>query len=91
MNCWLTRQRDGNFMLTALKPSVHAVRGAGFDDAYVVPGDPVGFRNMCAGAVSLIWGLDAGLMRRLQSCRVAITGRQRDVDLQEGQSVATDC
>ena len=72
MHCWLTRCRGGDYMLTARKPTIQAVRGAGYDDAYIIPGDPIGLRHMCAAAVRLMWG--AAEIPLLTSCRVTITG-----------------
>jgi len=77
LNCWLTRCRTGNYLLTAFKPTIQPVRGAGFSDAYIIPGDPIGLRHLCAGAVKSIWGINAEDLPLLTSCKVTISGERR--------------
>lgn len=51
MTLWLTRQRDGAYMLTLEKPIIARIGlGTGFD-AYVAYGDPIGVRHLCAAIV----------------------------------------
>lgn len=47
MRLWLTRQHNGLYMVTKLKPVFAKVEGRDFEDAYIVPGEPVGERNFC--------------------------------------------
>jgi len=47
MKLWLTRQRNGLYMLTVKEPVFAKVDGRDFEDAYIVPGEPVGMRNFC--------------------------------------------
>jgi hypothetical protein len=47
MKLWLTRQRNGLYMLTVKEPIFTKVDGRDFEDAYIVPGEPVGMRNFC--------------------------------------------
>ncbi len=47
MKLWLTRQRNGLYMLTVKEPIFTKVEGRDFEDAYIVPGEPVGMRNFC--------------------------------------------
>jgi len=62
MKLWLTRQHNGLYMLTALKPIFEKVQGQEFEDAYVAPGEPVGMRNFCDLILKLI-NLDTPLKR----------------------------
>jgi hypothetical protein len=47
MKLWLTRQHNGLYMLTVKEPVFAKVDGRDFEDAYIVPGEPVGMRNFC--------------------------------------------
>ena len=47
MKLWLKRQRNGLYMLTVKEPIFTKVDGRDFEDAYIVPGEPVGMRNFC--------------------------------------------
>jgi hypothetical protein len=47
MKLWLTRQHNGLYMLTVKEPIFTKVEGREFEDAYIVPGEPVGMRNFC--------------------------------------------
>ena len=47
MKLWLTRQHNGLYMLTVKEPIFAKVEGRDFEDAYIVPGEPVGMRNFC--------------------------------------------
>lgn len=74
MHAWLTRQRDGNYMLTSLQPFVESLRGsAGVRDAYVRPGDVLGVRHLCPQIVRLVFHLPADLAP-LESVRVWLDG-----------------
>lgn len=54
MKLYLTRQKNGLYMLTKNRPIVHKVEGREFDDVYVEPGEPIGVRNLCDAIINLI-------------------------------------
>jgi len=54
MKLWLTRQRNGMYMLTKYKPVITLVEGRGYNDVYVVPGEPIGIRNLCDAILTLV-------------------------------------
>lgn len=72
MTLWLTRQRDGNYMLTRLRPLVTAVRGTRERDAYMLPGEPIGIRHLCAAGVAALIGVT---LEPLQSIQVEVSAR----------------
>ena len=45
------------------EPIISNVFGTDHDDVYVRPGDPIGFRNMCAPATAALLGADPGIDR----------------------------
>lgn len=47
MELYLTRQLNGQYMLTKYPPIIQDVDGIGKKDAYIVPGEPIGLRNVC--------------------------------------------
>jgi hypothetical protein len=57
-NLWLSRQRDGNYMLTFLKPNKYKVLGAAVQDFYIKPGEPIGIRHLCPGGVKTVFGVE---------------------------------
>ena len=73
IHTWLSRQRNGDYMLTALKPVLGQVGRSGAMDWYVRVSDPIGYRSMCADAVKLIWGIE---LEPLESVRVWSDGGQ---------------
>jgi hypothetical protein len=73
MELYLTRQKNGLYMLTAFEPIFAKVEGRDFDDAYVRPGEPVGMRNFCDLILKLI-KLDKPL-RRGQTIKIALDGK----------------
>ena len=73
MELYLTRQHNGLYMLTRLKPIMTLVEGRDFEDAYIVPGEPVGMRNFCDLILKLI-GIDKPL-KRGQSIKIELTGK----------------
>lgn len=73
MELWLTRQRNGMYMLTFNKPIIADVEGRGYKDAYVPPGDPVGIRNFCDLILKLI-GTESRL-NRLDSVKIELDGK----------------
>lgn len=72
MELWLTRQRNGMYMLTYHKPIICDVEGRGYQDAYVPPGDPVGIRNFCDLILKTV-NLE-GQLNRLESIKINLTG-----------------
>jgi hypothetical protein len=72
MELWLTRQRNGMYMLTLNKPIIADVEGRGYQDAYVQPGDPIGMRNFCDLILKIV-GLE-GKLNRLESIRINLEG-----------------
>jgi hypothetical protein len=72
MELWLTRQRNGQYMLTHNKPVICDVEGRGYEDAYVPYGDVVGIRNFCDLILKVV-NLDKPL-NRLESIKINLTG-----------------
>lgn len=62
MRLFLTRQHNGLYMVTKYKPVFAKVEGRDFEDAYIVPGEPVGERNFCDLILKLV-NLDTPLKR----------------------------
>lgn len=72
MRLWLTRQHNGLYMVTKYKPVFHKVDGRDFEDAYIVPGEPVGERNFCDLILKVV-NLDMPL-KRGESIEVELSG-----------------
>lgn len=72
MELYLTRQHNGLYMLTALKPILSRVEGRDFEDAYVAPGEPVGMRNFCDLILKLA-GIEKPL-RRGETVKILLSG-----------------
>lgn len=62
MRLFLTRQHNGLYMLTKLKPTFADVQGTDFVDAYIQPGEPIGIRNLC-NMILLVLGIESPLKR----------------------------
>lgn len=73
MELWLTRQRNGLYMLTHNKPLIADVEGRGYQDVYVPPGDPVGIRNFCDLILKLVGA--EGKLDRLDSIKIELDGK----------------
>jgi len=56
VRCYLTLQRNGQFMLTKYKPLIERVKGTRHEDVYMIPGEPLGIRHLCRGGVLMITG-----------------------------------
>lgn len=56
MRAWLTRQRDGKYMLTRFRPVEARVAGTRYTDMYVRAGDAMGWRHMCAEGTLALFG-----------------------------------
>ena len=48
MRLYLSRQRNGDYMLTERLPVVARVAGTLIDDVYMEPGEPAGVRGLCS-------------------------------------------
>lgn len=72
MKLWLTRQRNGLYMLTANEPIITKVEGRDFEDAYVAPGEPVGIRNFCDLILKLV-GIEKPL-KRGEKVQIVLSG-----------------
>lgn len=68
---WLSRQRNGLYMLTKGKPIKASVGTTTELDLYVPVGDAIGWRNMCPWSASCIWGAE---LAPLASVRVWVEG-----------------
>lgn len=77
MEVWMTRQRNGQYMLTKYKPIIAQVEGRDYTDAYVVPGEPIGVRNLCD---SLLKILDRKIeLKRGESVLIELSGKIIDL------------
>lgn len=74
---WLTRQRDGNYMLTAFKPVVATVAGTGQQDAYMRLGEPIGVRGLCTEGIRSFIGRELPPMEPTR-VRVSIDQEQTE-------------
>ncbi len=73
MEVWMTRQRNGQYMLTRYKPIMAMVEGRDYMDAYVVPGEPIGVRNLCDAILKI---LDKPLqLKRGESVLIELAGK----------------
>lgn len=72
MEMFLTRQRNGLYMLTKQKPIFAKVEGRDFEDAYFEPGEPIGIRNLCDLAL-MVFKLETPL-KRGQTIKVLLQG-----------------
>lgn len=45
-------------MATFLRPTWEKIRFTDTYDWYIVPGEPIGYRHLCAGGTKSIWGVD---------------------------------
>lgn len=82
MELWLSRQHNGLYMLTYLKPLLHQVEGRDFQDFYIQPGEPVGERNFCDLILKLV---SLPPLKKLESVRVIIEGRLNEVEGKQNQ------
>lgn len=74
MRLYLTRQLNGLYMLTALKPTFADILGSnGKVDAYIQAGEPIGMRNLCDRILILI-GMDKPL-KRCTTIEIELTGK----------------
>jgi hypothetical protein len=72
MRLWLSRQHDGTYMLSFLKPEQSMVLGTGHADLYFAAGEPVGMRHLCAEGVRSFFGRS---LEAMESVKVEISGK----------------
>lgn len=72
MQLYLTRQHNGLYMLTKLKPTFADVQGTDFVDAYIQPGEPIGIRNLC-NMILVVLGINSP-MKRCTTIEIELTG-----------------
>ena len=74
MKLYLTRQLNGLYMLTALKPTFADILGSnGKVDAYIQAGEPIGIRNLC-DKMLIVAGVDKPL-KRCTTIEIELTGK----------------
>ena len=74
MKLYLTRQLNGLYMLTALKPTFADILGSdGKVDAYIQPGEPIGIRNLC-DRILLVANINEPL-KRCSTVEIELTGK----------------
>jgi hypothetical protein len=74
MKLYLTRQLNGLYMLTALKPTFADILGSnGKVDAYIQAGEPIGMRNLCDRILILV-GMNKPL-KRCTTIEIELTGK----------------
>jgi hypothetical protein len=75
MKLWLSRQHDGRYMLTALRPVTAVIGRTGRYGVYARPGDPVLLRHLCEAMIeAMIPGIE---LEELHSVRVEVTAEMR--------------
>lgn len=72
MKLWAVRQRNGDVMLTALRPAWCEVRGTLTGDWYIQHGDPIGVRGLCPGGFKSMTQIDASELD--EPVRVELSG-----------------
>lgn len=77
MEVWMTRQRNGQYMLTKYKPVMAQVEGRDYMDAYVLPGEPIGVRNLCDALLKIM--NKPVTLKRGESILVELSGRVIDM------------
>jgi hypothetical protein len=74
VKAYLTRRRNGLFLLTHDPPVLAHVGKLQKKDAYPRPGDLLAFNNICVFAAEALWR--AGEMEELSTCRVTFCGEK---------------
>jgi hypothetical protein len=77
MEVWLTRQHNGQYMLTKYKPIMAQVEGRDYKDAYVMPGEPIGVRNLCDAILKIL--NQPVQLKRGESVLIELSGRIIDL------------
>ncbi len=73
MKLWLTKQSNGLYMLSLFKPTTNTIKGTHKEDVYIIPGEPIGVRNLCSEILKVLC-----IENELQigeSIRIELTGR----------------
>ena len=68
-NLWLSRQRNGSYILSSQKPLIKTIKLANWDDFYVQYGDLYNIRNLCGTGIKGMFGIDINC---LDSVRVTL-------------------
>lgn len=55
---WLSRQRDGNYMMTRFQPVRAEVGRTGLNYFYIIAGEPIGMRHLCPGGTKYFFGIE---------------------------------
>lgn len=63
---WLSRQRDGNYMMTRFKPVRAEVGKSGVQDFYIIAGEPIGMRHLCPGGTKYFFGIELEVGEQVQ-------------------------
>ncbi len=74
MKLWLSRQGNGLYMLTKLKPVKSKIMGTDKEDLYIQPTEPVGVRNLCAVMLKVV-GIENEL-ELLESVKIELSGKE---------------
>jgi hypothetical protein len=74
MTLWLSRQYNGEYMLTAFEPTLEEVVGTGHKDLYILPGDPIGIRNLCNQILKVV---NSPAIKHLQSIQIELNGNTK--------------
>jgi hypothetical protein len=54
LKLFLSRQGNGLYMLTAIRPKRHRIGNTSHNDLYIRPGEPIGYRNMCPASIEML-------------------------------------
>lgn len=75
MKLWLTRQGNGLYMLTMFKPVIEQVYGSSTKDVYVIPGEPIGIRNLCHRILLVInFPIESKKLKIYESIQIELNG-----------------
>lgn len=80
MRAWLSRQFNGEFMLTRLRPSLERVIGSHHADLYVQPGDPLLIRGLCEEGTEALFGPQVREIEQFDSMYVELTAQRVDCE-----------
>lgn len=69
---YVTRQANGLYMVTYFPPTINKVLGSEIRDVYIVPGEPIGIRNLSDKL--LLFSNFKGRLKRLETAHVKISG-----------------
>jgi hypothetical protein len=92
MKLFLSRQANGLYMLTAIRPKRHRVGNTNHDDLYIRAGEPIGHRNMCPASIEMPLP-DFRHLEPLETTEVEISAKvcaRREEPISTGISSATE-